>query len=243
MKKGKIAITITIGIICFILVSIIFMQFKVVYQTDIMAIDTMREEDLKAELASWKSKYEEAEKKYTETIATLNKYQEESSSDSKTKKNLEQELENLKLMLGITDVEGPGIIITLKNPENATQEELENEAKQLITENDLMIIINYLKDAGAEAISINNQRIVNNTDIVNISSDKYKPIIKINSQRISSPFEIKVIGDADYLKGALTVTGFVDKIKGWGQEIKFEDSKKLNIKKYDGKMETKYIEN
>ena len=42
------------------------MQFKVVYQTDITSINTMREEDLKVELANWKSKYDEAEQKYIE---------------------------------------------------------------------------------------------------------------------------------------------------------------------------------
>ena len=57
LKKGKITITITIGLACFVLVLIIFMQFKVVYQTDITSINTMREEDLKVELANWKSKY------------------------------------------------------------------------------------------------------------------------------------------------------------------------------------------
>ena len=71
MKKGKTTITITIGLACFVLVLIIFMQFKVVYQTDITSIDTMREEDLKEELASWKSKYEEAQEKYNEIAETL----------------------------------------------------------------------------------------------------------------------------------------------------------------------------
>ena len=34
MKKGKISIIITAGIACFILVMIMFMQFKIVYETD-----------------------------------------------------------------------------------------------------------------------------------------------------------------------------------------------------------------
>ena len=61
MRKGKNTMIITIGISCFLLVLIIFMQFKVVYQTDITSIDTMREEDLKNELANWKVKYESSE--------------------------------------------------------------------------------------------------------------------------------------------------------------------------------------
>lgn len=238
MKKGKIAIAITIGIVCFILVLIIFMQFKIVYQTDITSIDTMREEDLKTELASWKSKYQDSEEKSKEIEQTLKKYNDESTSDSQTKKNLEEELSNLKLMAGLTDVEGPGVIIKLKDPTNLENDDEEN-VKQKVTASELMIIVNYLKDAGAEAISINNQRIVNKTDFADIVSS----FIKVNSQRVSPPFEIKVIGDSEYLKGALIGTGYVEKIKGWGQTIEFEDQKNITIKKYDGKFEAKYIEN
>ena len=259
MKKGKITITITIGLSCFVLVLIIFMQFKVVYQTDISSIDTMREEDLQTELSNWKEKYKETEEaetlerdilfwlcateeSYKETLQTLKKYQEESSSDNSTKKNLEEELENAKLILGLTDVEGPGIIITLNDPENIEEAELDDEStEKRVTASELMILVNYLRDAGAEAISINNQRIVNKTDFAQINDTTY---IKINSKRVSVPFEIKAIGDAEYLKGTLIGTGFVDDvIKKMGQRIEFNESKKVTINKYEGSMDFKYIEN
>lgn len=241
MKKGKITITITIGLACFVLVLILFMQFKVVYQTDVTSIDTMREEDLKAELASWKSKYEEAEEKYNEISETLKKYNEESTTDAQTKNNLQEELENLELLLGLTDVEGEGIEITLKDPENIEEAEKEIEhTEQRITASQLMIIVNYLKDAGAEAISINNQRIVDKTDFAQINDTTY---IKINSQRVTAPFTIKAIGDPDYLKGALIGTGYSDTMKRLGQIVEFNQPKKVTIQKYAGSMDFKYIEN
>ena len=241
MRKDKVTMTITIGIACFVLVLIIFMQFKVVYQTDITSIDTMREEDLKTELANLKSKYEEAETKYQEIIETLKKYKEESSTDAQTKANLQEELENLELMLGLTNVEGKGIEITLKDPENIEeyQEEIEH-TEQRISASQLMIIVNYLKDAGAEAISINDQRIVNKTDFAQINDTSY---IKINSQRVTAPFRIKAIGDPDYLKGSLIGTGYVDTMKKLGQIVEFNEPKNITIKKFEGSMDFKYIEN
>ena len=167
------------------------MQFKVVYQTDITSIDTMKEDDLKTELANWKEKYNETEQKYKEEYEKLKKYKEESSSDNKTKNNLEEELENAKLMLGITDVEGPGLVITLKNPDNIDEKELEEgNSEQRITASEIMILVNYLKEAGAEAISVNNQRIVNKTDFAQIDDKNY---IKINSKRVLEPFEINAM--------------------------------------------------
>ena len=230
MKKGKISIIITAGIACFILVMIMFMQFKIVYETDISSIETMREEDLKQELANWKAKYEETEQKYQETEQTLNKYTEQSSSDSQTKQNLEDELANLNLMLGKTDVEGQGVIITLQDNDNSEQK---------ISAEELMIIVNYLRDAGAEAISINNQRVINNTYITLINNS----FIKVNSQRVTSPYEIKAIGNSEYLKSSLIGNGgYAEKITSLGQQIKIEEKKKVNIQKYDEEITTKYIE-
>lgn len=230
MKKGKTVMTITIGIACFILVMIIFMQFKVVHETDITSIDTMRQADLQTELASWKAKYEEVEAKYEETSNTLKKYKEESTTDEEVKANLKEELENLQLILGKTDVEGKGIIITIKegaDPDNKIDAE------------SLLVIVNYLRDAGAEAISINEQRIVNQTDFALIRPG----FIKINSQRVVSPFIIKAIGDPDYLKSALIGTGgYQEELQAFGHEVNIDEKNKVEIPKYNGDMNIRYIE-
>ena len=70
---------ITIGIVCFLLVMIIFMQFKVVQESQETNIDSMQEAELRQELANWKTKYEETKAKNDETTSTLKTYQEESS--------------------------------------------------------------------------------------------------------------------------------------------------------------------
>ena len=231
-KKGKIIITITIGIACFVLAMIIFMQFKIAYETDETSIDTMREADLQTELANWKSKYEEINTKYEETVETLNKYKEETNSDKKVKENLEEELENLNLILGKTDVEGKGIIITLKEGSNVA-EEIDTINIQLLR------IVNALRDAGADAISINEQRIVNQTDFALINSS----FVRINSQRVVAPYTIKAIGDPDYLKSALLGTGgYIEELKTLGQEIPIDEKNRINIPKYSKDMITNYIE-
>ena len=143
---------ITIGIVCFLLVMIIFMQFKVVQESQETNIDSMQEAELRQELANWKTKYEETKAKNDETTSTLKTYQEESSSDEKTKETLEAELENLNMALGKTDVEGEGVIITFRKKDES--ELGEDERIDEITAIDLVYIVNSLKDAGAEAISI-----------------------------------------------------------------------------------------
>ena len=158
MKKEKIVMSITIGLSAFVLIAIMFMQFKVVRQTDITSIETLTESELRSELIAWREKYEELQLKHVDVVTKIKEYKEEYKSDEETQILLEKELEGLQMILGQTDVQGQGITITI------SEENIEDEK---INYEDLLYIVNALKGAGAEAISINNQRIVNRTDIVN----------------------------------------------------------------------------
>lgn len=231
LKKGKITMIITVGIACFCLVLVMFMQFKIVNETDITSIENMREAELKTELANWKSKYDEANKSYEETIAKIEEYKTTKESNEETEKLVVSELEQINLSLGKTDVEGEGIQITLRDSEN---EEIEK-----ITADDLLLIVNALKTAGAEAISINEERIINMSDIVDINST----FIKVNGQRILSPYVIKAIGDPSYLEsGLLGNGGEVDRMKKLGQDVTIEKPSKVRIPKYKDEIKTKYIQ-
>ena len=122
MKKEKIVMAITIGISAFVLVAVMFMQFKVVRQTDITSIETMTESELRSELISWREKYSELELKYQDTLIKIEEYKEEYKSDGETKILVEKELKDLQMLLGETTVQGQGIIITI------SEEKIENEA-------------------------------------------------------------------------------------------------------------------
>ena len=227
MKKGKIVMTITIGLVCFILALFMSMQFKVVKETDITSIETMREKELRDELANWKEKYNEINQKYEEVSTKVKEYQEKKQSDGETSKLLQEELDQLNKALGKTEVQGEGIEITLTDTE-------ENK----LSADNLLTIVNDLKLAGAEAISINNERVVNMTDIVDIGNT----FIKVNGQRISSPYVIKAIGNQTYLESGVSGNGgSVDKLQKDGYDAKIEKNKKIKILKYNDEINTKYI--
>lgn len=237
IKKGKISVTITLGIVCFLLVMIIFMQFKIVYETQTTDIDTMHESELRTELANWKSKYEETKEKYDETAKTLASYKEESSTDSKTKENLEKELANLELALGTTNVRGEGVVITLK--EKTASELGEDEEIIPIKAEDLICIVNYLKDAGAEAISVNDERVVNTTDFVDVGD-----AIKVNSKYLrADSIVIKAIGNSSYLESSIFGKGgYVEQLSITGINASIKRENKVEISKYNGDFEIKYME-
>ena len=230
IKKGKITMTITMVIACFVLALVMSMQFKIASETDIKSIENMREAELRTELANWKSKYEEVEKKYEETSSKIDEYKQNKESNEDTEKLVDDELQQVNMQLGKVDVQGEGIEVTLR--------ETDNEEISRITADDLILIVNALKVSGAEAISINDERIINMSDMVDINQS----FIKINGQRIVAPYIIKAIGNQSYLESSLISNGGpVDEMKKIGQDVSITKSNKVIVPKYNKEIKIKYM--
>ncbi len=227
MKKDKLIITITISIMGMILFGVIFAQFKVVNEVDIAQIEYMSEQELKQSLIEWKEKYEVTSEKIKDTYTKIKEYDDKLQSNEQAKELVKKELLEAKKTFGITNVEGEGLIITLTD-----NEERSYDYKDLLT------LVNELRYAGAEAISINNQRIVNTSEIVNVAT-RY---IMVNSSRLTSPYTIKVIGDKTYLKSAITIkNGYVDLKEKDGYKISIQEKSNIKINKYSQNVDLKYI--
>ena len=65
----------------------------------------------------------------------------------------------------------------------------------------------------------------------------------IKGQRIASPYVIKAIGNQTYLSSMLNLkdSGYIDKAKAVGLNVKLETGKNIKILKYSGEMEIKYM--
>ena len=232
MKKGKITMIITAGFACFVLVLVMTMQFKIVNEADVTSIENMRKSELSTELANWKTRYDEVNQQYEETLNMIEEYKNNSESNEQTSNLMDSELEQINMSLGKTDVEGEGIIININ--------ETNSEEVEKITADDLLLIVNALKLAGAEAISINDERIINMSDIVYIDA---AGVIRVNGERILAPYSIKAIGDSSYLESSLTGNGgVVDDMKKKGQDVSIQKENNVRISKYNGDIDTKYME-
>ena len=113
MKKGKITITITIGLVILILTAVIFLQFKTINQTDITALENMREDELRTEISNFKQKIAEISGQLDETNAKISEYQEAIASNEQASDLLVQELDQQNNIIGKNAVKGSGVVITL----------------------------------------------------------------------------------------------------------------------------------
>lgn len=229
MKKGKITITIIIGIMCFILTALIFLQVKTISQTDISELELMRESELKTEITSLKTKFEETVKKVTETNNKILEYEEASNEGKEASELLQQELKETEELLGKTSVTGEGIIIKLANG-----------GEQQVNAEDLLELVNLLKNAGAEAISINEHRIAYDSYIVDINEKKY---ITIKGEYVTSPYTIKAIGNTTYLESAVSQKnyGYIDTKISEGKQISLERATNIKIVAHDKGLDFEYV--
>ncbi len=229
LKKGKITITITIGIMCLILTSVIFMQVKTISQTDISELELMRESELKTEITSLKAKYEETLEKIKETNTKILDYEGAVANGKKASQLLENELLETEKLLGKEKVSGEGIII-----------KMENEGTNKIKANDLLELVNLLKNAGAEAISINDERIVYDSYISDITNSN---IITVKGTRITAPYTIKAIGNTTYLESAVSQKnyGYIDTQIAAGKRVTLERSTNITILKHGKGLDFEYV--
>ena len=118
-------------------------------------------------------------------------YQNDYSSDSALISSVENELNRLQLISGTSAVKGSGILITVDG---------------YLLASDLVVIINELWAAGAEAVAINDCRITATSGISYVDSTD-KTYLTCNGTVIQEPYEIRALGNGAILEKSLTMPG------------------------------------
>lgn len=234
-------IPLILGTMCFILTLLISVQYRTVKNANKVAgIDFNSE--LKTEVLVWKERYEEVYEVLQKAEDDLEIKREEATNNSNTSSSIQKQLKTLNSLIGTIDVKGNGIVITVADNSNVTTENVgvfDNISNYLIHDKDLLMLVNELKNAGAEAISINDERIINTTSITCDGN-----VILINGNKISSPFEIKAIGSQEALLGAIQRPGgyLEQQLERYGLVTKVEKQENITIYKYSGIINYTFLE-
>lgn len=140
-----------------------------------------------------------------------------------------QEWERIKMGAGVISVEGPGVVVTIDDSKRSAKPG-ENPNLFLIHDDDLLKVINELWAAGAEAISINEQRLITTSEIRCAG-----PTLSVNNTRYSPPYELKVIGDPTTLENALKMRGgVIETLQFWGIQISVKKQDLVIVPAYKG---------
>ena len=237
MNKKQVALT--LGIMCFLLCTAIVIQIKTMNNASSTASQTLSDNGLRDEVLKWKERYDNVYAQLKKSEETLEVVREKATQNDNTAANKQEQLKENNMLLGLTTVTGDGIEIELQDNSAAEGDSLlspDSLARKLVHNGDLLSLVNELKNAGAEAIEINGQRIVNTTAITCEGN-----VIKVNGEKIGSPFIIKAIGSQGLLYGQLVRPGsYAELLKEDGINISIRKSNNIVINKYNGVISFKY---
>lgn len=194
----KVSRNLSITLICIILGVMLAWQYKSILNNSKKEItNNVRLESVKDELLTQKENNEDLRKRNEELQKRVLEYESSQGNLSQLEKSLESELERVRWIAGLTDVTGAGLVV-----------KIEYIGKESIRENAILRLINELKAAEAQAISIEGERIVAMSEI-----KKGGDFIVVNGKQMVSPFTVKAIGDPKKLENSLTmINGIVEEL-------------------------------
>lgn len=233
-EKNNRGIIFLLSLMVFILTFLICWQIKTVRINNEDVLQLQREDELRDEVLRWKKMYENASTQLNTTEETLQEFIDNAAQGDNTAELLKKELDKTNVVGGLTNVKGEGVIITVQDAEILDPNLLAEY--QIVHDTDLLKIVNELKASGAEAISINEQRVISTTAIRCVG-----PTILINDVKIGTPFIIKAIGDSETLYSGLNLLGgVVSTLKSYNIRIEVKQNEEVEIPKYEGILEFKY---
>lgn len=237
---NKKSISLVLGIMCVLLTFGIAVQIKTVNGTGTTVSTNAKENELRDAVLKAKEKYDNlyAELEYMEKQLEVERTN--STQNNTELEQLENEIKEGNKILGLSEVTGNGIVITVDD--SISLNVYDDPNSLLVHDIDLINIVNELKSVGAEAISINNQRIVT-TSAIECDGN----VVLINGEKIAAPFVIKAIGFPESLKGVNMLGSYVYNLKyDRHLEVKTETSdslkQKITIPKYTGVIKFEYAE-
>lgn len=235
--KNKKRISIVLGCMCFALTLGICIQFKTVKGSNSVVGQNYEENNLRAEVLKYKEKYDNKYKELEKAEKELEKERQNSTENNSELEQKEEAIKQGNKMIGMTEVTGPGVMVILSDSKKDSSTAL-NVNDLLVHDADVLSVINELKNAGAEAISINDQRLVPTSSIVCGGN-----IIEINGEKVGAPFTIKAIGLPEQLASLSRPGGYLEILKRATVGVELKKSNSITIPKYTGVITYKYMQN
>jgi uncharacterized protein YlxW (UPF0749 family) len=166
-----------------------------------------------------------------EQITTL---EEQGQGTTELVRTLNRALEEARIAAGLIPLTGTGLVLQLNDSSLAVPEGAD-EADYLVTARDIRTVIAELWLAGAEAISVNGERVTVSTGVLDIGHT-----ILVNSAYLSPPYQVAAIGPSDLLEQLGLSQGWRDFIQNrrgaFGLDIAFAEPQVVDVPAFAGSL-------
>lgn len=218
---------------------LISLTFNFNYSSNRIILDSKQYEEAYNDKNKLMSDISNLMDQYNVLYTKAQKYKNEIKNTDGVLDGIEDELYQSRLVLGTTAVEGEGIQIALKDQsfkasDNLTQKEMKSG---LVHDFDLICVINDLRNAGAEAISINGQRVIQSTEVLCGG-----PYVYINGVKVLGPFNISAIGNKSVMKEYMLMDqNYLKVLIQRKINVSVSEKDSIQIPAFDGKIKKKYL--
>ncbi|MEU3569433.1 DUF881 domain-containing protein [Kitasatospora sp. NPDC036755] len=152
-----------------------------------------RQEDLVRILDELDSRQQRLQQEKAELEQSLAKLENSSNQAKEAQEQTRKKVTELGVLAGTVKATGPGIVLTVDDPQGQVKADM------------LLDTLQELRAAGAEAIQINDVRVVVNTYFTDLSGGG----VQIDGKKVSQPYRFTVVGNPQDLTPALNIPGGV----------------------------------
>lgn len=206
---------VALTIVCLVLGIIVAMQYRSVKVNNSLAVyEQQRVNDLITDLLREQENNKQLQKRIDELQKDLENLRTGTNSENETIKELKKENEQLEILAGLKTVKGKGIVVTLESMDNTPIDHFY-----------ILTVLNELKAADVQALSVNDERIVATSEVRRAGS-----YIVVNGRKLLPPFVIKAISDPQKLENSLTiVAGVVDMLNYYNIKVDIKQDDNIII--------------
>jgi uncharacterized protein YlxW (UPF0749 family) len=169
---------------------------------------TLREEDLVRILDTLDAREDRLREQIADQRAALRELTSDDSRSEAALQEAEERAEALGILNGTVAAQGPGLLMTVHDPEGRVRVA------------DLLDAIQELRGAGAETMQIDDVRVGVSTAVTGEPGQ-----LRVDGVEVQSPYEIRVIGSPQDMETAMSIPGgVVDRIGRQGGSVDIEQS-------------------
>lgn len=155
-----------------------------------------------------------------------------------TVKDLNTQLQQARIAAGLIPLTGSGIVIQLDDSKEPVPPG-GSQADYLVGSRDIRVVVEELWNAGAEAISVNGERLTTSTAIIDVGSS-----VLVNSAYLTPPYQVSALGAPDLYQKLSASPAFVDFVRargaGYGIQISVAEPQSVDIPAFVGTVTLRY---
>jgi uncharacterized protein YlxW (UPF0749 family) len=220
-SRGQAVVAVLVGVLAFAAVT----QVRLVGQDDTYA--NLRQAELIQALNGLQAASRKAERDISDLESTRDQLRDSTQRRSTALEQARKEVQTLGVLAGTVPASGPGIKVTVQDP------------KTQLSLNHLLDGIEELRNAGVEAIEINDRVRV----IAQTSFEEDPEGVRVDGVVLKPPYVIDAIGNSDTLAGALQFQdGFSDDVEMDGGSVDIEKEDRVNVSVTRSPVTPRYAE-